>query len=267
LKMFCCPPNAEKYLAAEYDTTGSTHTLENGHEFYRTGLPTATKAILLIPDVFGWNGGRTRNVADFFAEAGYYVVVPKLLVPALEGGTDGDGLFPDFDWTIPEHVAKFPDYMHTVNFNDVLKPRLLSATAHINLLGIDCIHLTGFCWGGWIGFLALADPDFHNKYLSIAIAHPSVSLEQMIFGRPVADLVDKVTKPVLFMPAKGDPDEYRENGAWFRTLKAKFPTSRTIDFSEMNHGFVPRGDVSKPEVKEAVEKAMNAALAFYKANE
>ena len=28
---------------------------------------------------------------------GYSVLVPKLLVPEFEGGTDGDGLPPDFD--------------------------------------------------------------------------------------------------------------------------------------------------------------------------
>jgi len=265
--MSCCPPNAEKYLAPTYDAVGSTHTLKNGHEFYHSGSASSTKAVLLIPDVFGWNGGRIRKIADFFAEAGYYAVVPKLLVPALNGGTDGDGLFPNFDFTISDHLSQFPGYMHTVNFDDVLKPRLLSATAHINSLGITNIHLTGFCWGGWVGFLALADADFANKYIDIAIPHPSVSLEQMLFNRPVADLVNRVNRPVLFMPAKGDPDEYREAGAWYQTLKAKFPTSQTIDFVEQNHGFTTRGDVSDAATKAAVEKALNAALAFYKSNE
>lgn len=90
--MSCCPPNAEKYLAATYATTGSVHTLPNGHEFYHSGSTSAKHAVLIIPDVYGWNGGRTRNIADWFAEAGYYAVVPKLMVPPLQGGTDGDGM-------------------------------------------------------------------------------------------------------------------------------------------------------------------------------
>jgi hypothetical protein len=36
-------------------------------------------------------------VADFFADLGFFVVVPKVLQPVLEGGTDGDGLPPGFD--------------------------------------------------------------------------------------------------------------------------------------------------------------------------
>jgi len=87
----CCPPNAEKYLAPDYTFTGKTHTLADGVEYYESGSPSLKKAVILIPDIFGWNGGRTRNIADWLAEEGYYTVVPKLLVPAVDGGTDGDG--------------------------------------------------------------------------------------------------------------------------------------------------------------------------------
>jgi hypothetical protein len=88
----CCPPTAEKYLAPDYNFVGTTHSLEDGIEFYKTGSLESKKAIILIPDIFGWNGGRTRNIADYLAEQGYFVVVPKLLTPAIDGGTDGDGM-------------------------------------------------------------------------------------------------------------------------------------------------------------------------------
>ncbi len=91
LIMSCCPPNAEKYLAATYETIGKVCCLSNGHEFYSTGPTDSRKAVILIPDVYGWNGGRTRKIADWFGEAGYNTAVPKLMVPPLEGGTDGDG--------------------------------------------------------------------------------------------------------------------------------------------------------------------------------
>ena len=37
--------------------------------------------ILLVPDIWGWDSGRVRNIADHLAEAGYLVVVPKILQP------------------------------------------------------------------------------------------------------------------------------------------------------------------------------------------
>lgn len=92
--MSCCPPNAEKYLAPDYSAVGSILTLDSGFEAYQTGDITATKkAVILIPDIYGWNGGRTRNIADYLVDYGYYVVVPKLLTPPIDGGTDGDGEF------------------------------------------------------------------------------------------------------------------------------------------------------------------------------
>lgn len=90
--MSCCPPNADKYLAPTYDTVGEQVKLASGFELYRSGSAAETKkAVLIIPDVWGWNSGRTRNIADMFAEAGYLAVVPKILAPGLKGGTDGDG--------------------------------------------------------------------------------------------------------------------------------------------------------------------------------
>ncbi len=87
----CCPPNAEKYLAPDYKFVGQCHKLADGLEYYATGDPKTKKAVLLINDIYGWNGGRTRNIADHLAENGYYTVVPKLLTPPVDGGTDGDG--------------------------------------------------------------------------------------------------------------------------------------------------------------------------------
>jgi len=37
------------------------------------------------------NSGRCRGIADMLGDSGYKVVVPKVLEPPFEGGTDGDG--------------------------------------------------------------------------------------------------------------------------------------------------------------------------------
>ncbi len=76
------------------------------------------RAILVCPDIWGWDSGRLRNIADHLAEAGYLVVVPKILQPPcaiytrsialrspicrLEGGTNGDALSPEIAPWIPE---------------------------------------------------------------------------------------------------------------------------------------------------------------------
>lgn len=107
--MSCCPPNAEKYLAPDYSAIGTCHRLDDGVEYYATGTPNKN-GILLIPDIFGWNGGRTRNIADYLAQQGYYVTIPKLLSPAPPSGegTDGDGFMTLNMGTFLSEIAQYP---------------------------------------------------------------------------------------------------------------------------------------------------------------
>ena len=118
--MACCPPNAHGYLASTRDHKGSKITVPGGVEAYSAGtLGPSGRAILICPDIWGWDSGRLRNIADHLAEAGYLVVVPKILQPPcvtfhgraialypqfcrLEGGTDGDALPPEVAPWIPE---------------------------------------------------------------------------------------------------------------------------------------------------------------------
>ena len=50
-----------------------------------------SKRSCVIVDVWGYNSGRTRAIADLIASFGYHVIVLKVLGPGLKGGTDGDG--------------------------------------------------------------------------------------------------------------------------------------------------------------------------------
>jgi hypothetical protein len=68
--MSCCPPNSEPFLEDTYVNNGCIVTLEDYNEFYASGDANATSAVIIIPDIWGWRSGRTRNIADLFANAG-----------------------------------------------------------------------------------------------------------------------------------------------------------------------------------------------------
>jgi dienelactone hydrolase len=229
--------------------------MEDGNEYYATGSPSA-KAVMLIPDVFGWNGGRTRNVADFLAERGYYTVVPKLMVPPVDGGVDGDGFngFSSVGFLLETLKERFPA--------EQLLARVAAIVDHMKAQGAREIGILGFCWGGWVGSHVLASP-LAASFRCCAVAHPSLILEAGAFGKDVLTLVQSIQKPCLWLPAIGDHDEYNEDGAWFLALKANHPSSKTIPFKEVEHGFVPRGDISVPKVKEEVDRALAAILSFF----
>lgn len=138
---------AEKYLAANYETKGITQTLPSGLEFYSVGDPyKSRRSVLLVSDVWGWNSGRIRHIADMLGDAGYYAVIPKLMTPPLEGGTDGDGLYPHFDFQNYDDALKFGPYMEQLPWDGVIRPRVVSMTEHIHAMGMTHAAIFGFCW-------------------------------------------------------------------------------------------------------------------------
>eukprot|EP01038_Epipyxis_sp_PR26KG_P012484 gene12484-16746_t len=253
--MSCCPPDAEAYLQSSYTPIGGKITLgDGGYEIYVVGGITTKKAIVLIPDIWGWDSGRTRNLADFYSQQGYCVIVPKLLQPAFEGGTDGDGLPPDFD--MPNRRPEFLQYLiANVTWEEVLKPRIVAIYDYLISNGCEKSALIGHCWGGWVTCRVLADPLFGQFFTCSAIAHPSVQFE-LQFGGSLLELADKMMKPVLLMPC--------QDGSFFITLKSKFPSSHSTNdqFRHVKHGFLPRGESSDPIVQEAINNAIGMIIEF-----
>lgn len=104
-------------------------------------------------------------------------------------------------------------------------------------------------------------PDIHAN----VIGHPSCHLENY-FGGSAQALFDNISVPTLLLPAKGDPTEYYEDGAWFQSVKSRYPTSKTRVFPDIEHGFIPRADVSIPEKRLAVDQALEEFSSFLKAH-
>jgi hypothetical protein len=70
----CCPvTGSEKYLLSTYVPVGQVITLEGGVEAYASGTPDKN-AMILFPDVYGWNGGHIRKIADIYAADGYIYI-------------------------------------------------------------------------------------------------------------------------------------------------------------------------------------------------
>ena len=167
-----------------------------GTEVYVSGNP-GVDALVIIPDIFGWNGGRTRSIADYFSSEGYYVLVPKLLVPCLRDGTDGDGCPSDVDF-----AKEFRPYMLTFPF-DALEPKVLDCLTHLQAVGAAKVGFVGFCWGGWLMCHAFSSDEVLSSPVQVVggvIGQPSVGLEEMVFGGSVVGLMKRVRRPLLLLP-------------------------------------------------------------------
>ena len=205
-----------------------------GVDCYISGSGTAS-AVIIFSDVWGWDSGRIRSLADELAASGHLVVIPKLLQPALEGGTDGDGLPPDFD--LGARGADFGPWVTQIPWSTI-EPQVDAILADLNGRGITKIGHLGTCWGAWAGFHTAA-----SGKLSCGVnCHPSVQLEGMFGGSDLA-LAETVKCPQMMLPAGGDNDNTKPGGE-MQAIFDKQPWGSDCvyqEFPEMEHGWVPRG--------------------------
>ena len=260
--MSCCPPGSLGFLQSDYAHAGSCSSA-GGTDIYAVGAPSASgKALIIIPDIYGWNGGRVRSVADYFASQGYYVVVPKLLVPCLREGTDGDGCPADIDF-----AKEFKPYMLKFPF-ETLKPKILDCMTHLQVVGAERVGFIGFCWGGWTMCHAFSSDEVLSSAVQVvggAIGHPSITGIEEIFGGSPIDLVGKVRRPLLLLPASNDTVEYDQSpaGSIFTALAANNPLSAATRYADMTHGWIPRGDVADERTRRDVAAALEEMRTYF----
>ena len=68
------------YTENTYQNKGSFETLSSGLELYRVGSDESGKAIIIAPDIWGYNSGRTRAIADLFADQGQQSSISIIIV-------------------------------------------------------------------------------------------------------------------------------------------------------------------------------------------
>uniref|UniRef100_K3WXS2 Dienelactone hydrolase domain-containing protein n=1 Tax=Globisporangium ultimum (strain ATCC 200006 / CBS 805.95 / DAOM BR144) TaxID=431595 RepID=K3WXS2_GLOUD len=248
--MSCCPVNSEPPLASADATAGATRTF--GHTtFYTAGPPTARAGILAFPDIFGPNSGRSKQDADNLGKLGYAVVLVDL--------TDGD-------WFDGASRERMPEWTAKYTYEEYLSARIDDAITYLKTVAnVEHIASYGYCFGAWVGArLSVLDEPVLRGHVSF---HPSWSRENSINGDGAVErLSERIKVPQLLLSASNDPDFVKANGSVHKILSSNAAIaalSDVVDFPDVNHGWVNRGDLENSKVKAAVAKAWHAAVKFF----
>ena len=257
MSSFCCPPDSLPSLVVDYKPVGTLKKYEN-IEFYAVGDP-KNKAVIVVPDVWGFNGGRIRAIADLISKTGHYVVVPKLLTPCFEEGTDNDGLPNDFDMS--SRGGDFFTWIKTFSWETSFKPKFVSLFNHLkneNCNSNQGTAMVGFCFGGWACAKVATTKEF-PLIDRIIIPHPSVQLEEKAYGGNTVELCEKVKSRVLLLPAGNVDAAYLEGGDILNAFKKGNPWSGVDPkpYKAMSHGFCTRGDVKDDATQIAVKTCLD----------
>ncbi|KAJ3379733.1 hypothetical protein HDU84_006444 [Entophlyctis sp. JEL0112] len=252
--MSCCPPTALPPAPAVGGESGSIQVHNNTTLFVvppKNAPQGSAVGIVNVPDIYGFDSGRTKSNAERLGALGFAVAI----VDVTKDGA----------W-VKDDLSNFGAWLKENDLPSVVIPRVQSAVDFLKTsFGVSKIVLVGYCYGGWVGASFSVSPD--PAVVGNVSFHPSWRLENMLKGDgAVEKLTEKITVPQLLLAAKDDPDFVRENGSVINILKSKpapiSALSSARNFDAVNHGWVNRGDLSKPEVKEAEEAAWSEALAF-----
>lgn len=245
--MSCCPDGSWPALRApaDYKPLGSVLELPNSLPVYEVGEPSAKNAIIVLPEVFGWEG-RLKGICDTFAANGYYTVMPDIM------RGDNMSLHLESDEKKQAFLNKWAQW-------DSIEGDCQSIIAHIASKGITSIGSIGFCWGAWVVWRASAAG---LPIRAGAGCHPSIRLEGYSGGSAAA-LVTKIQCPMLLAPGRNDPDDVKESGEVAKLLLDRFPTSRVKDYPTVDHGWVSRGDIRDETVAIAVKDALEQCNKFF----
>jgi hypothetical protein len=141
------------------------------------------------------------------------------------------------------------------------------------------LRIKQLCRGGWVALLALNE--FADSLVAGVIPHPSFHWEANHGGNST-ELCKKCTKPILLLPGSksyvviaiptanidecvqgNDSEAYDEGGEMLEALKAGCSESATCRFPTVKHGWVPRGDILDPVVRDAVELAIQKIYEYF----
>lgn len=180
----CCPDNAWGELKAdsEYVDRGTVDRIDDDLDIYRVG--NSSKAVIWNYDIFGFDKGRTRQLADELAERGFLVLIPDYY-----RGSFNDPV---------KDAANTRDFIMKQSVFENLKKDWKRICPHAVKLGAKTFGLLGTCWGTYPVIKFSAFPEI-SAGVSMHPSHPQIMAGLGEDEKEAYEAV-KHTKQ-LFMPA------------------------------------------------------------------
>ena len=221
-----------------------------------------SKVIIFLTDIFGYELPNNRLLADEYAKAGFYVLVPDIL--------QGDPLPISF-LQVAEPPLKDQEQAGLIDkakntaimgatFATWMPKHTKAATLPIvekfideikNMPGTKKVGTIGFCFGGLYSILMA-----HGKVDAAYAGHPSLIA--------IPEDFEPVTKPLSL--AVGTRDSLlsdAQNDEIKAILDKKSVPCELVKYEDQVHGFATRGDYSSDKDKKAQDDALRQGVAWF----
>jgi dienelactone hydrolase len=235
-----------KSFAWEGTPTGTVSKLGDINT-YITGT-NSERAVLYIHDALGWTFPNARLLADHFArEIDATVYVPDFF----------DGEILPFEPILAGrwHEIDMAGFQKR-NWRDIREPAVFEAARQLRQKGYKRIGAVGYCFGGWASFRVGAKE--HNPPLidCISTGHPTWLTKEDIDGIGV---------PVQLLAPEHDVTFTAELKSYaFEQIMKKGLYMDYVHLPGVEHGGLVRGDPNVKGEREAMARAKDAAVSWFK---
>lgn len=200
----------------------STSKLSPGFPVYVTGSTETPRALIVLQEAFGVND-HIRNVADRFADAGFFVVAPHLF----HRSGAPDVAYDDFERAM--------SLMAEITLEGLTND-LNATTDFLNSLGYgsSSIGVVGFCMGGSVAFYAAT-----LSGVGAAVTFYGGGLTKARLGLPpLVELATELKAPWLGLFGDLDTSIPSDDVETLRAIAAKVAvTTSIVRYPEAQHGF------------------------------
>ena len=208
------------------------------------------KAVIVFPDIFGYDFWLMRLMCKLIADNGYFVAFPDIFhgdswPPELEFGENFSNLF---KW-----LKKFP-------WHSKVKPDAHKLVNHLKSRGCTSIGSFGFCCGAYLVLHLSADESL-NCGLSL---HPSYEIPA-IYDESLDEMAKLIKCPQYLCVSGGESPTFSKGGNVYEILEEKFGEKNGHkSFPEMNHAFfIPDEEVEdEARVTKEVKIVMKGIIEF-----
>ena len=232
-------------FAWEGTPTGQVSKLGN-HDTYIAGN-NSDRAVLLVHDALGWTFPNIRLLADHYAaEVDATVYVPDFF--------DGEVL--PFEPILEGRFHEVDFAGFTSRNSREIREAEIFESASLLKQKFDKVGAIGFCFGGWAVFRLGAKEHQPPLVDCISAGHPTWLTKQDI---------DEVAVPVQILAPEHDPAYLPDMKAYtFETIMKNGLYFDYVHFPGVEHGCLTRGDAELKGEREAMARAKNAAVSWFK---
>ena len=223
--------------------------------------------LVLAHDIFGPSAGRHYELADYWAKELHGICVVPDYFHGSRMMAEDPGMGP---WAMVKIIIALITGTFKAFVKRFTSAELLADTEvlhkFLDARGVEKFGMVGFCWGAFPLFKVAGLAGSRPKLVCCASFHPSVMGVAKELGENCEEIVQQAVASgcaQMVVATPMEPKEWQPDGSVQKMLVSGLGEAAvSFTATTQQHGYMTRGDTTKPAVLMEVEKSIREVISF-----